>query len=379
MKIIAYISQRSSIEPPKSILEKEKRFAMPITINQEITCPQFYRKVKNLCGANLYSNNVEVNIFSSLILCKGKKILDVMDAIAALYQGKWQKENAGYGLNTGASDLDGYLPTSYFENERDKEVPRFFEGIKGLPDGFKDRFISKDDNPKISIPVRDLPSSSQDILQKIVDLLDTQHKEEDQDRALFGTDLLQSKIHIKDQSEQGITNYFVSVMGSVGTAGFLLSNYSDVRSKINKNPNWHVPGKNLIFDKKQPLNKDKYKALKRHHPLEQMIEFNEKNIPLYAIVRKINEKTNIAIISDRVSYLKERQDVVIPRTTVQEAIEKLMKIYQGTEWEWRESEFLVVRSASNPNTEAWAKKGREKREEAIRPKLPESLKKDKED
>ena len=314
---------------------------------KRIRLPRLLAWTGKYAKVRLYAEGVELTDASVFVAFDKVKASELMDAIAALWLLRWQKDTPrSYRLLLRGGELDEvYPPASEDRRERYAAGTEFMDKITALPKGG----AGDDLQSGQIISAGDLSPELQQVLARLIAADGREAASKGFDAPFPRERLSDATLRLKTmphkQNEQGFTSWFMNIkLTDWGEMGFM---FTDYEQKIKKRPadadkdiftpvKFQIPTKEVL----------KVPALRRS------VRLSRKNATVTEALQALHDQYGIAVLADAPEYMKERADVAIRSETMGEAFEQLAALFPGMQWEYRLSKFFIVRGANNPAVKA---------------------------
>lgn len=270
----------------------------------------------------------------------------VMDALAASLLARWERiPNKGYRLLVSTAELDlVYRDNTHYEKDRNKHSARFIQGIESLPTDTQARLMSGEYSR-----ISNLPEPMQQSLLGIMETWATQTAETGRpSKTLPLLEIPQGEIEIHSRNATGFKKLFLRVRtASSGDFGFSITNYhAKKEERLNAKTKLGEPSPIYVPDKLEITHKE----AKELPVLKQLITLKLSNATLPETLRTLHAKYKIPFLCDIDKTDPLRKDIDVVDLPLGDFLDELTKTYEGSEWEWRPYQFLVMRNDKNIST-----------------------------
>lgn len=272
-----------------------------------------------------------------------KPLFSVMDSIAALDELRWEKIETGYELIQ--SFYTGREPVNALQEVYNREGMKLIHAFLSLPKATKEglkKGMSLDQLPEAMYP----PVLTTIQAQLRADLTTLKPGE-----SIDATpaDFTRSRIRVFVEEAEGDGNfnqYKVQFAAPALSAGYTVNDYAEKRElhekeKFRNNENPAFPHYEAISGEVAPA---KARAQKE---LVQPVAISLRNVTFPDVLGFLAEKYNIASVADTASLMPQVATVRLPELPLARALDRLTRLYESTEWEWRRLGFVVVRGPYN--------------------------------
>lgn len=271
-------------------------------------------------------------------------VRSLMDAIAALVDARWKHtERKTYLLMVGEDELDQvFLPNSAWERERFSAGRPFLDALNDMPAPER-QAIESGSNRQFS----DLPSNLQQPIADMLDSLSREYRNKGAGETVSPSNLARCSVRIQRKPASGFNRIFVTVTDpGVVTSGWRLNDYEE-RKVAGEGTDQARSGvaQDIYSARTGRSNSGEAKSVPQ---LKKRISIDLTNATFPRVLKHLNEAYGVSFVCDAEQFMPQRVNVRIVNTTMAEALDALVKLYKGTEWEWRKMGVLVVRGPANP-------------------------------
>lgn len=331
----AAIAQRSPANQA-TVLSLDSRLRKTVTVREvDRGLTDLFATVRRASRVSLYTRESELQHARLVAGCKNQPVEALMDAVSALWLVRWEKDQPGrYELLVSEAELSVYQPQNKFQEERFAHGRRFSEGLKKLPVALRAMLLS---NQRFSPNA--LPPDMLSSVRAMVDALNQEYAESGDTNPFPLHRLPEAAIRLEHKNPRGVNSFFLTLeLPGWGSMGWLFSDHTPATTSDR-----------LYVPQKLKLRREQAAKLPA---LQQRVSVEAEQATLTEIVQALYQRHGIPFVADADRKETRRADVRIQNKPLAEALDRLVEVYQGYEWEYRELGFLVFRAPDNPATQA---------------------------
>jgi hypothetical protein len=275
--------------------------------------------------------------------CEEIPLSALMDAIAALDELRWKKKETGYEL----------VQSFYTGTESDDPLNSLYnrEGMKMIHE-----FL------KLPKETRDLLKSGMSLSQlpekMYPPMFNTVNAQYNSERTKPGesidakpSDFSRERIRIyveEVESDGNFNQYKVQYSAPGMSAGYTVSDYAEKREthdreKAKNNDDPAFPLYEAISSEVPPSKARQQKELNR------LVKIELRGVQFPEVLASLAEKYSVPFVCNVPLMMPQKATVRLAEMPLYRALDRLTRIYDETEWEWRRLGFIVVRGPSNPS------------------------------
>lgn len=314
---------------------------LPINIKMS----QFRRTIQEKARTEIVIESNDLKLLDFYFGCSNMSIRSAMDGVASLILAEWQdNKTGGYTLleNSDSSKFVYSVTNDAFKKERNDAALQLVNDISKLNNDLKNQINSPN-----GISLDQVPNHIYNDMMKVMQPIESKAKAElkPNESITPATSISKDKFSISISRKDVGSNFDAFKLsykspfwtGSFTTSNFDLKYPSNINSSKNQTISYST--KEHKMSKKSSINSPAANI---------QVEINTKNETLPGILKYLNNKYNISFVSDSRRFLNQRADINLPRMPLHKALDIITTRYSNTEWELRESGFLIIRGPSNP-------------------------------
>jgi hypothetical protein len=300
------------------------------------TTARLFAAVRKATTVRLYAEELELRAAPLVAAGKGQTATALMDAMASLWLARWEKDARGaYQLLPSEAEAKQHLPKNAFEKERAGPAREFAAQLKRLPRASQAQLLSG--RP---VPAHLLPREMLSAVERMTASINRQQALKGDENPFPLQALSRSTLSLNVQNRGSYNAHFLTLrLAGWGVMGWLIS---DDKAATGGN----APTNDRLYTPRRlQINRE---AAMELAALKKFVTVRAKDATLPEVLKALD----VPFVSDTEAGLPLRADVQIEALPLGAALEKLMKIYAGAEWEYRKLGFLVIRAPENPARKA---------------------------
>lgn len=318
---------------PGTLLERDNRLKKTITILPGPSATaRIFSAVGEKTAIRLYTKEDELRAAGMVAGCDRVSAASLMDATAALWLARWKKDDrSNYEMLPSQLEENHNLPQNRFETDRAAMGNQFAKDLASLPPRTRAALRS-------GVPVSALPPTLVRTIARLTESVNTQQQEKGDDNPFPLSQLGSSAVKLEVSNRGSYNSYFITLsLPGWGSMGWRFSDETRKPEALITDPNLYTPAK---FEIKHPDAKKQ--------PLMQRRVSVSVTGTLPQVLVDLCKTYRVPFVCSPERSLQQRARVRIQDETLAEALDQLVQIYKGCEWEYRRLGFIVVRSADNP-------------------------------
>jgi hypothetical protein len=276
---------------------------------------------------------------------------DVMDAIAAHTKTRWERtQQNGYEYLVSEREMNSHKAKNAHQIDRYAQGALFVNELNSLSPEEQKRIRSGD-----FLLLHSLPQGMQRAVAGVMDALDREYIARGSENELRSSNFTpETRVQFEQKPQRGFNRYYITVdIPGIGTAGCAFTDYEEREKEKNAER-----ARNQQAGQWDALYSPLHSALtqeeaKRLPALQKKITVQMREVTLPDILRYLHNTYGIAYVCDPPFVMQQRANVNLVDMPLGKALDRLVQLYDKTEWEWRKSNFLILRGPDNPARSGW--------------------------
>lgn len=323
-------------ERPGTVLSRDVRLRRRMTVpNWEMSMQRFFSRVQRATAVHLYTEDLELRDSNLIAACEGTTAESLLDAVAALWLLRWEKDEENrYRLLGAEHEMKVFLPDNEYERDKLDAGRRFLREWSNLSAPVQASLIS-------GVQPSALPSGLVDEIGAMTDAVNRELQALQGDTNPFPLQrLAEARLTLKPRQKGRVTSYWMTLsLQGWGSLGWSFNDYDPRGRREGKLEGAaYVPGKLEVTRKEA----------KKLPALQKRVTLYLKAATLPEVMQKLSRSYRFPFVSDPNRGQKRRVEVHFKSIPLADALDRLTQLYPGAEWEYRKSGFLIMRSPGNP-------------------------------